>query len=100
MPRLPAKIKLGGNPFEIEWNAMVDYLRSITPPALAKVTAEEKADAARGQTTYVPVCLDDGRKVYIPIKIYGAIYEQATGEGYQAPDIETEAVPDDATILQ
>jgi hypothetical protein len=98
MPRTPRKIRLGDSAFQVEWNAMVDMLEYLKGAAETK--KKEEASAERGITVYVKVCKADSTEVFIPIKVYGAIYATAAGDGYQELTPEAADVPDNSTVIQ
>lgn len=90
-------MKLTNSALEAEWNAMVDYLEFLTKAAESR--AKELPPVERGITVYFPVCKQDGTTVYVPLKVYGAIYNAAAGT-YQDITAEAGDIPDESTLIQ
>lgn len=77
--RLPRKLTASQSEIATEWNAMVDYLRSLTPAQSAgQLVSHTSHGVTRttiqpfsGSVLYVRVCTQAGDEYWIPFRVAG-----------------------------
>lgn len=82
--RLPIKAKKG---CKIEWENNAHYI------------SVEQGGGEGGDFLWLPVCLNDGTKAYVKLKVYDTIYALNTGT-VTAPTVNAGSVPNGSVVLE